>query len=277
MMFSPGAPDDDGALPVRHTEGLLHGFLTLRSLEGKALAVGDLIQVAHGDQVTSKLIFHFKDGSVRSETTVFSQRSEFHLISDHLVEKGPAFKRPAETSIDVSTGEVTVHYTDEDGKEKDEGSHFTLPPSLCNGLIFTLLKNIEPTATETKLSMIVTTPKPRLVKLIITPEGEDSLLIGGSRRKAMHFVAKIELGGVAGVVAPIIGKRPPDTHVWILGGEAPAFVKFEGPMYQDGPIWRIELTSPVWPAPSAQAKEGNRKDARDKDKSKVQDKDNDKH
>jgi hypothetical protein len=278
MMFSPGAPDDDGALPVRHTEGLVHGFLALRSLEGKTLAVGDLIQVAHGDEVTSKLIFHFKDGSIRSETTVFSQGGEFHLISDHLIEKGPAFKRSAETSIDVSTGEVSIHYTDDDGKEKVEDGHFTLPPSICNGLIFTLLKNIQPTATETRLSMVVTTPKPRLVKLIITPQGEDSLLIGGSRRKAMHFVAKIELSGVAGVVAPIIGKTPPDTHVWILGGEAPAFVKFEGPMYQDGPTWRIELTSPVWPAPSSKTKQSDKsKDARDKDKSPDQDKDKDKH
>jgi len=53
--------------------------------------------------------------------------------------------------------------------------------------------------------------------------------------------------GVAGVVAPIVRKQPPDIHVWILGGEAPAFVKSEGPLYLGGPIWRIELVSPVWP------------------------------
>ena len=33
----------------------------------------------------------------------------------------------------------------------------------------------------------------------------------------------MELGGIAGIVAPIIGKQPPDLHVWILGGDAPAF------------------------------------------------------
>jgi len=55
---------------------------------------------------------------------------------------------------------------------------------------------------------------------------------------------KVELGGVAGVVAPLIGKQPQDTHVWILGGKAPAFVKMEGPLYQGAPIWRIELTKP---------------------------------
>jgi len=36
---------------VRHTEGLLHGFLALRTLEGKSLADGELTQVAEGDRV----------------------------------------------------------------------------------------------------------------------------------------------------------------------------------------------------------------------------------
>jgi hypothetical protein len=60
-------------------------------------------------------------------------------------------------------------------------------------------------------------------------------------------VVKIELGGLAGVVAPVIGKQPPDTDVWILEGDAPAFLKSQGPQFQDGPIWRIELASPSWP------------------------------
>jgi hypothetical protein len=47
-------------------------------------------------------------------------------------------------------------------------------------------------------------------------------------------------------VAPLIGKQPPDSHVWILEGEAPAFVKSEQPLYNGGPVWRIELVSPVW-------------------------------
>jgi hypothetical protein len=59
-------------------------------------------------------------------------------------------------------------------------------------------------------------------------------------------VIKIDIGGLTGLIAPLVGKQPPDTHVWILQGEAPAFVKAEGPMFLGGPIWRIELASPVW-------------------------------
>jgi hypothetical protein len=42
---------------------------------------------------------------------------------------------------------------------------------------------------------------------------------------------KVKIGGIAGLVAPLLGKQPPDTHVWVLTGDAPAFVKLEGPLY----------------------------------------------
>jgi hypothetical protein len=57
------------AVAVRYLEGLVHGFLVLRTLEGDILADSDLIQVAHGDRVTSRLVLHFKDGSIHDETT----------------------------------------------------------------------------------------------------------------------------------------------------------------------------------------------------------------
>jgi hypothetical protein len=96
------------------------------------------------------------------------------------------------------------------------------------------------------LSMVVATPKPRLVKLEITPGGEDTFAVGGVSQKAMKFVVKIEIGGVSGLIAPLVGKQPPDTSMWMVGGKAPGFLKSEGPLFQGGPIWRIELASPVW-------------------------------
>jgi hypothetical protein len=57
----------------------------------------------------------------------------------------------------------------------------------------------------------------------------------------MHYVVKVEIGGVTGFLARLMGKQPPDMHVWVLGGEAPAVVKLEGPLYAGGPIWRIQL------------------------------------
>src|SRR5438270_11046308 len=69
-------------IPVRHVEGTVHGFLALRTKEGRVIAVGDLFQIVHGDRVTSRLLFRFKDGSIDDETTVFSQHGVFQLIAD---------------------------------------------------------------------------------------------------------------------------------------------------------------------------------------------------
>jgi len=98
--------------------------------------------------------------------------------------------------------------------------------------------------------MIVTTPRPRLVKLAISADGEDVFQLGTEKRQATHYVVKIELGGITGLAASVMGKQPPDIHGWILKGEAPAFVKSRGRLYANGPIWQIELESPVWQRPA---------------------------
>src|SRR5207244_11147068 len=92
-MLQPNATFAD-TIPVRHTEGLIHGFLVVRTLEGKALADGQMTQDARGDRVTTHLTFRFKDGSIYEDTTIFSQRGTFRLLSDHLIRRGPSFKQP---------------------------------------------------------------------------------------------------------------------------------------------------------------------------------------
>lgn len=231
---------------VRHTEGVTHGFLVLRTLEGMTIADGDLIQFVRGFRVTSRLVFHFKDGSTHDETAIFSQRSAFRLISYRLVQKGPTFPRPMEMSINVGGGEVVVRYADHGGDRKDESLHDELPPDLANGAILTLLKNIGPNGSAT-LSYVAATPKPRVVKLNVTTAGEERFTTGGQSRTATHYVLKVDIGGLAGLVAPLVGKQPPDSHVWMLGGDAPTFVKSELSLYLGGPMWRIELVSPTWP------------------------------
>jgi hypothetical protein len=239
-----------GALPgepirVRYLEGTIHGFLAVRTLDGKILGSGDLTQTVQKNDVVSRLIFRFKDGSVDDETATFSQQQDFHLIRDHHVQKGPSFPHPTDVSIDASAGQVTVHYT-EKGKEKVETKRLDLPPDLANGIILDILKNVAPDTTET-VSYLAATPTPRLVKLRIVSQGEDKFGVVGAPYKATVFVLKVELGGIAGVIAPLIGKQPADTRVWVVASGTPAFVKAEQSLYPGGPIWRIEMTSPAWP------------------------------
>ncbi len=215
--------------------------------DGRLIAVGELYQTLRGGRVTERLVFHFKDGSLDDETTVFTQRGKFALVSDHHVQRGPFFPHPMETSIDVRSGTVTVRSMGKDGKEDVDTQHMDLPADLANGLTFVVGENLLPQTTETDLSMIVATPKVRLVKLAFTPRGEEPFSVAGWERKAERYDIKIDLGGVAGVVAPLIGKQPPDFEMWILGGEAPTVVKETGFLYAGGPVLTFELASPVWP------------------------------
>jgi hypothetical protein len=256
------APSSSPAEPVAvaHSEGLAHGFLALRSLDGILLADGDLIQIPSGNRVTTRLVLRFKDGSTRDETTVYTQRKDFRLVSNHVVQKGPAFKMPMESTIDAVSGQVKVRYTDEDGKEKLIEERLELPDDLANGLMLASLKNISPKTTKTTLSMLAITPKPRLVKLEVTRANDEPFSTAGYVRKAMHYVLKVDLPGMTGAIASLLGKTPPDSHIWILGGEAPAFVKSESALFADGPIWRIELVNPVWPSGSTSSAAKDSKD-----------------
>jgi hypothetical protein len=57
----------------------------------------------------------------------------------------------------------------------------------------------------------------------------------------------VDLGGVAGVIAPVIGKQPKDTMVWVLEGEVPGFVRQVGQLYEGGPVVSIELSGTSFP------------------------------
>lgn len=234
--------------PIRvlHPEGVIHGFLVLRTPTGKIIAAGDLIQTIRNGQVTARLEFHFADTSLHEETAVFTQRGSFHLQSYHMLEKGPAFQHPLEMWIDVAKKQVKVRDLS-DGKNKISTDHVDLPDDLANGLVPILVKNVSSAATETTVSLVAATPKPRVVKLTITPQGEDSFSVAGLQHKANIFVAKVKIGGVTGAVASLAGKQPPDNHFWISAGDAPIFLKSEGPIAANTPVWQIEMASPDWP------------------------------
>lgn len=231
---------------VRHVQGYMRGFIVLKDLDDKTLATGDLTQTPAGNRVTTVMTLHFKDGSLHQETSVFSQRRTFQLLSYKQIQKGPAFKNPTTLSFETSTGTIHIQYTEKDGQVKTIDDKLSLPPDLANGMIGTLLTDIDPKV-ETTLSMLVSTPKPRVVKLKIAASEQDTFTVGGVAGKATHYVIKIDIGGVTGVVAKVVGKQPPPIHAWVAAGGAPAFLRSEGPLFEDGPIWRIEQASPVWP------------------------------
>src|SRR5271165_444303 len=120
---------------VRHIQGTIHGYLELHDADGHLVASGDSTVVVHGEQVTSRTTFTFKDGSIDDDTTVFSQRRRFQLISDHHVQKGPFFPHPMDLMVDARSGQVTAHTNGKDGKDEVHADHVDLPSDLANGMV----------------------------------------------------------------------------------------------------------------------------------------------
>jgi len=221
---------------VRFTEGVTRGFPILRSVKGEKLAHGDLVQVARGDRVESRLVFRFSDGSLHDETVVYSQQGVFKVLSYRLVQRGPSFPETLEATIDRETERYEVRYRgDEDSPEQVLRGRFTLPDDAYNGLLTTLLKNLEPGAVE-NVQIVAFTPRPRLVTIQLRAASEDPVLVGDVPMRATRFLMRPQLGLFASLLVADI----PDVKCWIVGGEAPAFLRFEGPLYFMGPVWRIE-------------------------------------
>lgn len=238
-------------VPARHKEGSLHAFLTVRDVNGKIIGNAEVTQLRNADHMVTRVVFRLKDGSRRDDTSTFSQRHDFRLISDHVVQKGPSFKPQMESTLDVPSGQFTAKYQDDDGKQKQLSQHLDLPADISNGLIWTLLKNVDPNA-PTTVSLVSASPKPHIMKLHMTANGASEFSIAGTKRSATHFVLKTESTGTAKVIASLLGRHPPEVEAWVLEGKVPEVLKFRGPLSDGGPVWQIEPASPSGPKSSAE-------------------------
>ncbi len=230
---------------VRKMEGVVHGFLVLRSEGGEVLADGDLIQVPRKGGIDSRLTFRFRDGSVYDERVFFTQDRVLRLESYHLVQKGPSFPQPLEAKLNRTENRFEVLHMEEGESEAEvlEGT-LELPEDAYNGMFFTLLKNID--GTPRTVSLVAFTPEPKMVNLEVTSLGEEKFAIEKTSRRATRYALDIDVTGFTGLLAKLFGKDPAPLHTWMLGGDAPTFVKFQGFLYQGGPVWTIELTSPTF-------------------------------
>jgi len=245
MLLDP-RPLPAAAVPVRFVEGATHGFLLLRTVDGNLIASGDLLQVGLGGGVESRMVFHFKDGSLFDETVLFTQQRVFAMQSYRLAQRGPTFTEDTEISLE-RTGKYRVKTkARKDGREKVLDGTLEMPPDVYNGMVLTVAKNLPKGASET-VHIVAFMPEPRLIQLELAPKGEHKVLIGELAKTAIQYVFKPRLGVWLTLFATVLGRMPSDYHAWIITDEVPAFARFEGPLYTTGPVWRIELTSPRWP------------------------------
>ena len=237
------APSLAGAAPVevRFLEGVTRGFLVLRSSTGQTVGQGDLIQTAHPDRVESQMVFRFKDGSLYDERVTFSQHHVFSLLSYHLIEKGPSFPEPMDVSFERAQGRYRVTST-EKGREKTSSGTLDLPPDVYNGMIAMILKNLPGRRAET-VHFVAFTPTPRVIQLELEPSGDQKLQLGEQETRATRFAVRPKLGSLLSIVAAVLGKKPSEYECVIWTKEVPAFIRCDGPLRLNGPVYRFELVN----------------------------------
>ncbi len=225
----------------------MRGFVTVRSLDGKQIGFGILNQSVHGMRITDHMTYRFHDGSLDDETAVFSESKEFTLISDHHLQRGPLFPHPIDLTTNAA-GETTNRTIDSDGKVRLETSHVDLQSGMAvEGMMCTLMANLHPETQSLKLLTLSPTSKPRLFQFVITPEGHGTFHIAGASQTASIFRLKTDLGGIAGVVAPILDKQPEDIFIWVLEGESPLSVRAIAQLSDGGPLLDIQLAGATFP------------------------------
>jgi hypothetical protein len=230
-------------IPVRFTEGLTHGFLILRDVNGKTLAQGKLVQSLRDDVIHKRMIFRFKDGSVFDERVTFTEQGRFALVGYELSQKGPAFPADTEIVLTAGTGAYKVITKDhKGGREKVHEGQLDLPSDVYNGMIFTVLKDLEK-GSGALIHLVAFMPEPKLIELELQPAGETKFTVGEQTKSAQHYLMKPRLGLWLKFLAKLLGRMPEDLHAWIMIDEVPAFAGFEGSLTTTGPVWRIEVVS----------------------------------
>jgi len=239
IMLGALAPAEQ--IPVKHDELPTHLVMVARSETGQILARVEFTEDVHGDEVTMRLTYRFVDGSIDDETTTYNQRGRFQLIRNHHVENGPFFAKPVDFTVETTTGTATSRTAEKNGKIDVESEHMELPDDLANGFVGTLLLNVPPNTTPFRVGMVAPVFGGRLIRILISPEGEQPFHKAGQTLKATVFRIHPELGGFLGMIAKLMGLEPKDVIVWILEDEKPAVVRIVGQLGGSGPVLSSEL------------------------------------
>ena len=228
-------------ISVTHIQLPRHASMVARSETGKIIARVEFTETVQGDEVTMRRTYRFVYGSIDDETTTYSQRGTFRLVRNHHIQNGPFFATPVDLTVEAATGITTSRTTDKDGKIHVESAHIDLPDDLANGIVGTLLVNVPPNTAPFRMGILTPVLGGRLIRILISPEGEQPFHRTGQTLEATVFRIHPELGGILGMLATLFGLQPKDVMVWVLEGEKPAVMRVVGQMSGFGPVVSSEL------------------------------------
>jgi hypothetical protein len=104
-----------------------------------------------------------------------------------------------------------------------------------------LLLNVLNHTTPFRVGMLAPVGGGRLIKLLISSQGEQTVHLSGQTLPATVFRIHPELVGIVWMIARLIGLQPKDVMVWVLEGEEPAVAVIVGQLGGYGHVVSSDL------------------------------------
>jgi hypothetical protein len=203
------------AVPVKYTEGTVHGFLELTTGAGALLSHGDQLQVAKNGGISSRMVFHIANGSLFEESVTYTQHDVFTMQTYHLIQSGPAFDEDLDATLSRTGSYVVRIRSHRDGREQEYAGSVSLPGDVYNGMVGTIAKNIS-AQEATTIHIVAFMPEPRVIAVELAPSGAERVKIGAHEESAVSFTVKPKLGMLLHVGAKLAGRLPSDSHIVII-------------------------------------------------------------
>jgi hypothetical protein len=226
-------------VPTHWPEGTLRGFPIVRSMDGRALADGALVQTLENGNLRAEGIYHFHDGRQVREVTVLEQHPLLRQLSWSWEERrGDDVVRSY--AVDLDTGQAKVRKRTSDGWDTwDEHLDGTAGAFVGVGFMYAI-KNLTErldSGEKIELTAVVFTAKPRTVTVSISRDQVGELTMGGRKLPAERYVIHPEVPWIARLFV-----KAPDQYLWFYHPAPPMFLRADIPLAEPSdPMIRIEL------------------------------------
>lgn len=232
----------DTSIPIKliYTEGDYAGTTTIWSEDGKRM-LGFIAYRQHrtGDILHIERVAHFRDGS-RDEDAVDAQvGAQLRAIGGHSVIRDTRGKPMVDLRIDVAQRHLSGFYVDK-GKRETVDEQVDITAATYWGPLYQLVvKNFAANAVDGKVVVqsVVTTPKPRLLDMEFSRDGDARVTHPGGSLQAHRITL---LPTVNFLVDPILQRLVPKTEFLVAEGDPPLLAQFTGPRNFAGQIIRLQ-------------------------------------
>ena len=206
----------------------MQAFPGLTDARGTPLAEGRYVQKVEGDVLHIEARYDFPGGRTVVERATLRLHPQLEQESWDWTER-LAGQLVRHYEVDFRTRKAVATRADEHKRWKEDLE--IEPGKTFAGIAFTtvvkaLRAKLAP-GQHVDLRAVAFTPKPRTAPITITRDGADPVRMAGRTIPGDKYTIHVDIPGIVRLFVD-----PPDLHIWLVNGDPPAFLRFEGPLVE---------------------------------------------